>query len=219
MNPSVASLICAGVIAGLFYLDREKTAHVSAALWLPGIWIGIIGSRSLSSWLGVSGPASYTATEGTPFDAAVFGLLLIGAIGIVISRKNRARTLLLANLPILVYFLFGLVSLTWSYDPGAALKHWIKAIGDVAMVLVVATDAHPVAAIRRLVSRIGMLLFPTSVLLIKYFDDLGRGYTSDGLRMNTGVTTNKNSLGLIVLVISLVVLWNVYSLFVHKDEP
>jgi O-antigen ligase len=37
--------------------------------------------------------------------------------------------------------------------------------------------------------------------------------------MNTGVTTNKNALGLIVLVVSLVVLWNVRSLVIHKDEP
>jgi O-antigen ligase len=120
---------------------------------------------------------------------------------------------------VLIYFLYGLVSIIWSYHPDIAFKHWIKAIGDLAMVLVIATDAQPVAAIRRLVSRIGMLLFPVSVLFIQYFDNLGRGYTSDGLRMNTGVTTNKNSLGLIVLVISLVLLWNVRSLVVHKDEP
>jgi O-antigen ligase len=86
------------------------------------------------------------------------------------------------------------------------------------MALVIATDAEPLAAIRRLVSRIGMLLFPTSVLFIKYFPDLGRGYTDAGLLMNTGVSTNKNSLGLIVLVISVVVLWNVRSLFIHKEE-
>src|ERR1017187_7280901 len=217
MNPSVASLICACVIAGLLYLDREKTVHVSRALWLPGIWIGIIGSRPLSSWFGVSSTV-YEQTEGSPFDAAVFGVLLTVAIVVVIRRKGRTRALLLANWPILIYFLFGLVSITWSYDPGITFKHWIKAIGDVAMVLVIATDAQPVAAIRRLVSRIGMLLFPTSVLFIKYFDNLGRGYTSDGLLMNTGVTTNKNSLGLIVLVVSIVVLWNVRSLLVHKDE-
>jgi O-antigen ligase len=85
------------------------------------------------------------------------------------------------------------------------------------MVIVIVTDAHPVVALRRLISRIGILLFPTSVLFIKYYGDLGRGYTSDGLPMNTGVTTNKNSLGLIVLVISLVVLWSVRSLLIHKD--
>ncbi len=218
MNPSVASVICAAVIAGLFFLDQEKTVHVSRAPWLPGIWIWIIGSRPLSLWFD-SRPTTYVLTEGSPLDAAVFAVLVTVAVGVVIRRKNRTRTLLLANWPISIYLLFGLVSITWSYHPDITIKHWVKAVGDLAMVLVIATDAQPLAAIRRLVSRIGMLLFPTSVLFIKYFDNLGRGYTDEGLLMNTGVTTNKNSLGLIVLVVSIVVLWNVRRLLVHKNEP
>ena len=218
MNPSLASLICACGIAGLLYLDRDKTVRVSNALWLPGIWIGLIGSRPLSFWLGVNASGN-VQVDGSPVDAAVFGVLLAIAIGVLIRRKRRTRTLLLSNWPILVYFLYCLVSVTWSYHPDVAFKRWIKAIGDVAMVLIIATDGQPVAAIRRLVSRIGMFLLPTSVLFIEYYGDLGRAYTSDGVRVNTGVTDNKNSLGLIVLVISLVVLWNVRSLLIHKDEP
>ena len=218
MNPSVASLICACVIAGLLYLDREKTVHTSRALWLPGIWIAIVGSRPLSAWLDVT-PPDNMQLDGSPVDAAAFGVLLVIAIGVLIRRKSRTRTLLLANWPILIYFLFCLVSVAWSYHPDVTFKRWIKAIGDLAMVLVIATDAQPVAAIRRLASRIGILLFPTSVLFIRYYGDLGRGYTSDGLPMNTGVTTNKNALGLIVLVVLSIVLWNVRSLIIHKDEP
>ncbi len=218
MNPSLASLICACGIAGLLYLDRDKTVHVSKALWLPGIWIGLIGSRPLSFWLGVNASGN-VQVDGSPVDAAVFGVLLAIAIGVLIRRKRRSRTLLLTNWPILIYFLYCLISVTWSYHPDVAFKRWIKAIGDLAMVLVIATDGQPVAAIRRLVSRIGMFLLPTSVLFIEYYGDLGRAYTSDGVRVNTGVTDNKNSLGLIVLVISLVLLWNLRSLLIHKDEP
>jgi hypothetical protein len=218
MNATVASLICAFGIVGLLYLDRDKTMRVSKALWLPGIWIGIVGSRPVSAWLGIS-PPSDAQLAGSPVDAAAFGVLLAIAVGVLIGRKNRTRTLLLGNWPILLYFSYCLVSLVWSYHSDVAFKRWIKAIGDLAMVLVIVTDKHPVAAIRRLVSRVGMLLFPVSVLFIRYYEDLGRGYTSDGLRVNTGVTTNKNSLGIIVLVISLVVLWNLRSLFIHKDEP
>jgi exopolysaccharide production protein ExoQ len=157
--------------------------------------------------------------DGSPVDAAAFGVLLASAIGVLTHRKSRTRTLLLANWPILIYFFYCLVSVTWSYHPDVTFKRWIKSIGDLAMALVIATDAQPVTAIRRLASRIGILLFPASVLFIRYYGDLGRGYTSDGLPMNTGVTTNKNSLGLIVLLVSLVVLWNVRSLLLHKDEP
>jgi exopolysaccharide production protein ExoQ len=213
------TLLCACGIAGLLYLDREKTVQVSKALWLPGIWIGIVGSRSISEWFGISTPGNLQGTEGSPADAAVLGVLLAAAIVVVIRRKSRPRRLLLANWPILVYFLYCLISIAWSYHPDIAFKRWIKAIGDVAMVTIIATDLHPITAIRRLVSRIGFLLLPTSVLFIRYYGNLGRGYTSDGMPMNTGVTTNKNSLGLTVLVVSLVVLWNVHSLFIHKDEP
>ena len=43
------------------------------------------------------------------------------------------------------------------------------------MVLIVATDAQPTAALRRLFSRIGFVLLPASVLLIKYYPQLGQG--------------------------------------------
>ncbi len=216
---AIWTLLCACGIAGLFYLDREKTVHVSKALWLPGMWIGITASRSVSEWFGVSTSANLQGSDGSPVDAAVFGVLLAAAIVVLIRRKSRSLRLLLANWPILFYFSFCLVSIAWSTHPDIAFKRWIKAIGDVAMVTIIATDLQPVAAIRRLVSRIGFLLLPTSVLFIRYYGNFGRGYTSDGMPMNTGVTTNKNSLGLTVLVVSLVVLWNVHSLFVHKDGP
>lgn len=219
MNPTLASLICAAGIAVLFYLDRDKTVRVSWALWLPAVWIGTVGSRPLSEWLGIAPASTNARLEGSPFDAAVFAMVLIVAIGVLIRRRKVTRVLLLGNWPILIYLLFGLISVSWSYHSDISFKHWIKAVGDLAMVLIIATDRQPVVAIRRLISRLGMLLFPTSVLLIRYYGELGRGYTSDGLPMNTGVTTNKNSLGLIVLVISLVVLWNVRSLLIHKDEP
>lgn len=218
MNPSIVSLICAAGVAGLLYLDRDRTVRTSKALWIPGIWIGLVGSRPLSTWLGVT-PSGNVELDGSPVDAAALGLLVAAALAVLIGRRKRAQTLLAANWPILIYFLYCLISVAWSYHPDVALKRWIKAVGDLAMALVILTDPQPVVAIRRVVSRIGMVLLPMSVLFIRYYGDLGRGYNAEGLPMNTGVTTNKNSLGLIVLVISLVVLWNVHWLWIHKDEP
>jgi exopolysaccharide production protein ExoQ len=85
--------------------------------------------------------------------------------------------------------------------------------------LIILTDAEPIEAFKRLVSRLGFVLLPASVLLIKYYGDLGRGYTPDGSPMNTGVTTNKNSLGVITLVLGLGVLWHFIELFRNKDVP
>jgi O-antigen ligase len=220
MNPSLANLICACGIAGLFYLNRDDSVRTSKALWLPVSYLWLIGSRPVSVWLGMTPPSGTNVQlEGSPLDALFFGLLLAAALVVLIRRGKRTRCFLTANWPILIYFFFCLISVTWAYYPDVAFKRWIKAIGDLAMVLIIVTDAQPVAALRRLISRVGFLLLPASVLFIKYYGDLGRGYTPDGGQMNVGVATNKNSLGLIVLVVSLVTLWNVRSLLIHKEEP
>ena len=176
MNSSIASLIFACGIAGLLYLDREKSPRVSMALWLPGLWIALIGSRPLSIWLGFAPPAN-AQLEGSPLDAAVFAALLALAVVVLLGRRTRTRKLLVANRTILIYFLYCLISVAWSYHPDVSLKRWIKAVGDLAMVLVIATDEHPLVAIRRTVSRVGFVLLPTSLLFIKYFPALGRNTT------------------------------------------
>ena len=123
-----------------------------------------------------------------------------------------------ASGPLIIYFIYCLISVTWSPFPGPAFKRWIKAVGDLVMVLVMVTDAQPTAALRRLYSRLGFILFPVSILLIRY-TDLGRGYEPDGTPMNTGVTTNKNTLGLIVYLVSLGALWSFRGLLKDKKAP
>jgi O-antigen ligase len=100
-----------------------------------------------------------------------------------------------------------------------SFKRWIKAIGDLAMVLVIVSDRQPVVSLSRLISRVGFVLLPASVLLIKYYPELGRGYSPIGEQMNTGVTTNKNVLGVVLLVISLCTLWRVMALMRAKGTP
>src|SRR5215469_13804176 len=109
MTALIASLICAAGIAGLLYLDLEHTVRVSKALWLPGIWIAIVGSRPISFWLGIT-PSGNMRLDGSPVDAACFGVLIAMAIAVLLRRKRRIGTLLLANWPILIYFFYCLVS-------------------------------------------------------------------------------------------------------------
>jgi O-antigen ligase len=194
-------------IAALFYLDRDKSLRTSKALWLPVIWLLIIGSRPVSVWLGLSPVATSTAQAAE------------GRIVVLIGRRKRLIGCLKANWPCLVYFGYCLLSVAWSDFPDLAFKRWIKAIGDLAMVLVVATDTDPEAAVGRLISRVGFILMPASVLLMKYFEDLGRGYDPDGVVMNTGVTTNKNELGVITLVLSLGAVWRFLNVLFGKRQP
>jgi hypothetical protein len=120
----------------------------------------------VSEWLGFapSGDAG-VQLQGSPLDAAIFGILSAAAVGVLISRQGRTRILLAANWPILIYFLYCLISAIWSSHPDVSFKRWIKATGDLWMALVIITDGHPVVAFRRLISRTGFVLLPTSLLL------------------------------------------------------
>jgi exopolysaccharide production protein ExoQ len=214
MTPLLATLIYACGIAGLFYLDRDNSVRTSKALWLPVLYLWIIGSRSVSFWLGVT-PSAATdmQLDGSPVDAAFFGILLIAAICVLAHRGRRVLSFLNANAPILIYFLFCLLSIIWSDFPGVAFKRWIKAIGDIAMILVVVSDEEPVAALRRLFSRTGFILIPVSLLFIKYYPFLGRTYDPwTGQQTATGVTSDKNLLGLVTFVLTLGAVWRVLTL-------
>ena len=220
MNPSLASLIYACGIAGLFYLDRDKSVRTSKALWLPVIYIWEVGSRPVSVWLGIVPPNATNVADSSPIDGAFFGILLIAALCVFVYRGRRTFTSLKANWPILIYFLFCLFSVCWSDFPGLALRRWVKAIGDLLMILIVVTDDQPVAALGRLFSRVGFILLPISLLLIKYYPNLGTDYDPwTGARSNNGVTLNKNMLGVITFALLLGAVWRVLVLLRTVEVP
>ena len=224
MNASLATLAYALGIVGLFYLNRDKSVHTSRALWIPVVWFWILGSRAVSLWLAggvpTSGASADALMDGSPIDAVVFQLLLVSGLVVLARRGNRCLSLLAANWPIVWYFAYCLLSVLWSDFPGVSIKRWIKATGDVVMALIVLTDAQPMAALRRLFSRLGFVLLPASALLIKYYPYLGRFYNKwTGEQFSTGVTTDKNLLGVSAYVLSLGALWQVLRLWRNRELP
>jgi exopolysaccharide production protein ExoQ len=222
MSFALASTVCAVGIAGLFYLNRNKGFRTSKALWLPVIWLWIIGSRPISSWLGMSpqtvADQQRLQLDGSPTDAFVFIVILAAGLTVLLWRRRQTYALLRVAIPIVIYFTYCLLSVLWSPFPVVALKRWTKDLGDLVMVLIVLTDPDPFAALQRLFSRVGFILMPASLLLIRY-SDLGRGYDPDGNAMNTGVTTNKNTLGLVTFVLALGTLWSVRLLLRRGCHP
>jgi len=223
MNGSLATFVYALGIGGLFYLNRDESVRTSRALWIPVIWFWILGSRAVSIWLaGGMAPADSADAlmDGSPIDAAVFQLLLAAGLAVLVRRGQRSLPLLAANWPIILYFAYCLLSVLWSDYPGVSIKRWIKATGDVVMALIVLTDPQPMAAMRRLFSRLAIVLFPASALLIKYYPNLGRFYNKwTGEQFSTGVTLDKNLLGVSAYVLSLGALWQVLRLWRNPDLP
>jgi exopolysaccharide production protein ExoQ len=222
MGGSLPFLLCGLGVAGLFYLHREKSIRNSKALWLPIIWIALAGSRGVSGWLTGSDQTTRSTLEGgldgSPIDAAAFGMLL--AIGVIVlyGRGKRTRAYLAVTGTIIVYFAYSLISSIWAPYSLPALKRGIKDVGDFVMALIIVTDPQPLAALRRFYTRVGILLFPLSIVLIRY-STLGRSWDADGILMTIGVSTHKNSLGLIVFVMSLGVVWNFRWLLMNRNEP
>ena len=222
MPPQIATLVFAVGIAGLFWLNRDDSVRVSKALWLPAIWLSINGSRSVSAWLGM-GAGAEIAGQPPPvsvLDQVIAGaLILLGAI--VLSRRSRSlRGVLKASWPIAFYYSYCLFSLIWSDFPAWGFKRWIRGLGDLIMVLIVATDAQPTAALRRLLSRVGFVLLPASVLLIKYYPELGQSWDPWGsVQMFNGVATNKNMLGALVFVLALGAWWQILTLVRDRTDP
>ncbi len=221
MTPQIATLLFAVGIAGLFWLDRDESVRPSKALWLPIIWLSIDGSRSVSAWLGmgVAKEIPGQPPASSPLDQLVAATLMLLGATILIRRGRDVTRLLKASWPIVFYFSFCLFSLLWSDFPEWGFKRWVRALGDLIMVLIVVTDAQPTAALRRLLSRVGFVLLPASVLLIKYYPELGTDYDAYGMQAFTGVTTNKNILGNLVFVLALGALWRALSLVHDKEQP
>src|SRR5215831_16351333 len=135
MNATLANLVYTIGIAGLFYLDRDKTVKTSKALWLPILYLGILGSRPLSVWLGWGGGGADAQLDGSPLDGAFFQILLVIAICVLVLRGSRVTKVVTQNfpLPILLYFAFCLFSVIWSDYSAVALKKWTKSTEDLIM--------------------------------------------------------------------------------------
>ena len=208
MSPSVATIGYVSLILALFLLERDSGRHTSSALWIPVIWLSICASRWVSQWLGVVGSEDRGALEGNPLDALIFSGLLALGLMVLIARRQRVSVFLRTNWPLLAFLAYCGLSAIWSDYPLPSFKRWTKAVGDLVMILIVVTDPDPTAAIKRFFSRPAFLLIPLSILFIKYYPSVGRGYSSwTGEAFNLGVATQKNGLGFICLVFGLAALW------------
>ena len=208
MSPLLATVVYVAGIAAIFYLNRDAGARTSKALWIAVLWLMINGSRPVTMWFQTGPTPADEYLNGSPVDAAVFGVLIASGVVVLKMRWKETQRLLKANLPILLFLAYCLVSTMWSDYTFVSLKRWIKSVGDIVMILVVLSDPQPIQAVRQFLSRVGFVLIPLSVLFIKYYPDIGRSYNPWTWEpMYCGVTTFKNLLGMITLVSSLGSLW------------
>ena len=103
--------------------------------------------------------------------------------------------------------LYCLASVAWTNDPTLLMKRWVKDLGNPIMALVILTERRPYEALGVVLRRLAFLLLPLSVLVIKYYPELGRWYRHDGAETFTGVATQKNQLGVGCLIVGIYMSW------------
>lgn len=195
-----------------FWLIRKDTAErggFSPALWIPTLWAFILISRPLSFWLGAGGGTD--SLEGSPMDRLFYFLMIALALIVLMKRNMDWGAIVSQNWPIFLLYGFFLVSVLWADSPFSSFKRWFKDLGNVFVALVILTEPRPAEAIRAVFVRCAYILIPLSVVFLRWFPSLGRYYSRSGGLQVTGVTTQKNSLGILVVISGLILLWDWYE--------
>ena len=147
MGAPLALLVCSIGVAGLFYLNRDKSDRNSesplAARHLAldsrvETGLGMVGDRRRGRGQSRLNTRRESNGRGCFWDTC----RLLESESCSAGRVRR-RALLAVSGPIVIYFLYCLMSVAWSPIPGPAFKRWTKAIGDLVMVLIVVTDGQP----------------------------------------------------------------------------
>ncbi len=221
MIPFVATILWFIFLLLLLRFDPAKEAKTSLALWVPLIWMFINGSRLPSQWLGgeVVGTASQAFEEGNPLDRAIFSLLILVAIGVLMSRSFNWGNFFARNLALTAFLFFALMSVMWSDFPFVSFKRWFRDLGDYLVILVALSDPRPMVAVRTLIRRLSYLLVPLSVLLIKYYPYLGKQYSQwTGAAWFVGATTSKNMLGVVCLISGIFFFWDTLTRWSDRKD-
>jgi exopolysaccharide production protein ExoQ len=221
MPPTLALAIWFGLLFALVLFDPAKDRRVSSALWVPVIWMFIVATRNPAQWLS-GAPLALGAgsmEDGNPLDRAIFLTLILLAFGILVSRAFRWDQFVTRNTALTIFILFALASIFWSDFPLVAFKRWFRDLGNYLMVLIVLSEPFQLEGVRTTFRRLFYLLIPLSIILIKYFPQIGMGYWEwTGEPMYQGPTTSKNVLGAVCMVSALFFLWDILTRWADRKE-
>lgn len=212
MQSSLGTSICVAFIAWLISRDFKTRPKVSAATWLPTIWVLILSSRPVSTWFGAPAfqeNAAYSL-DGSPVDRNLFVVLILLSFAILQKRQIQWGTFIRDNKGIMVLYAYLALTVLWASSPFVSGKRWIKDFGNILVVLVILSERNPQEAMRAVFVRCAYVLLPLSVLVLRYFPDIGRSYNRHtGAMEAIGLALQKNSLGAQVLVTGLILVWDI----------
>jgi len=189
-------------------------------IWIPYVWLFVVSTRSLSSWLSLAGQGVDVADpdlSGNPVDAALLTLLIVLGLFVLGSRVKRTTKILSRNKWLVALFIYMALSILWSNFPDISFRRCVRSAGALVMVLVVLTERDPVGAVRALLRRLYLVVIPLSIVAIKYFRTIGVSYNWSGVEeMWTGLAVHKNNLGQVAMCGGLVATWQILRNWTRK---
>jgi len=215
---TVALVLTVAFIIFLFRRDIRARPNVTGAVWIPLLWFVIIGSRSPTHWLALGGyMQGGSVEEGNPLDAFVYATLIAAGTYVLIKRQVQLSEVIRNNQWLTIFFIYCFLAIFWSDFPFIAFKRWIKILGHPIMVLVLLTEPDPQEAIVTLMKRSAYVLIPMSILLIKYYPELGRAFDPwTGGGSNCGINATKNELGWMCMILGFFFFWHLLQVLKTK---
>lgn len=205
MFATIALIVCSFLVATLLNVERKRNLAATHGLWVPTVWMLIVGSRSVGRWIDVN---QNDYTGGSPLDQLVVTILMVLSITIIHQRRLDWPRIIRDNSWLILLFAYMGLSIIWSEFPFISLKRWIKVFGGLLMALVVLSEPRPLEALESVLRRSAYVLVPLSLLLVRYFPVYGRTYGRwDGSEMWTGVATHKNGLGQLCAISAIFLFW------------
>ena len=120
MGPTVALGVWLILLLALLWFDPAKESGVSAALWVPVVWMFILATRLPSIWLDYREGAltmGQALQDGNLLDRIISLVLLFLAVGVLVSRSFKWDYFFRRNVALTAFILFGLASVFWSDFP------------------------------------------------------------------------------------------------------
>lgn len=205
------------------HFDRKYFKFSSWAFLIPFLWFAIDLSRNVSRWMNIhhESSASYVAEaieEGNTVDQIFFLIMMFIAFLILFNRRKKLFYILKENKVWIALYVYCLLSIVWSDFAYISFKRYIKDLNSFIMALVILTEKAPNETFKAIVRRNIYLLVPLSIVFCKYFPEIGRYQTSSWDYIYTGVTTHKNTMGLLCILGSLVLFTDIIYLWRNREE-
>jgi exopolysaccharide production protein ExoQ len=202
MPPLLASVICYSFVAWAFLWDAKAHPEENRTLWIPTIWFMRCGSRGVDAWFG--------GLEDGRFDPVFVAVMFVVGIIVLARRPVQWAPFVSHNLALFLFYAYLVVSTFWADELENPIIKIFRPLTDLFMALIIVTERDPRDAIITVFRRTAILLIPISILLIKYYPELGRMHAKHWeADAWCGVTTHKNPLGQLTLAAWLAFIWTI----------